>query len=300
MKINGVFEGGGIRAIGFIGAINCFEDYNISWNRLAGTSAGAIIAALLSSGFTGKEINKLVINTNFLKFMDKDYIQKLPLIGKPLGLIKEKSIYSGDYMEEYLYKVLGSKGVYTFKDLKEHGRYKALFVACDITSSKPIILPDDLPYYNINPDEFTVAKALRMSSSIPLYFKPVMLCKDGIPHYIVDGSVAYNYPIDIFDNENESFKTIGFKFELKETDSLTSSGRSDPLAFLYDLASSVPNENKKIHLIDMYKEKTVLIPTMGVKSTDFEIKEDKAISLYKAGYKNAKTYLRKFLLAKAV
>ncbi|MDV3426464.1 MAG: patatin-like phospholipase family protein [Bacillota bacterium] len=300
MKINGVFEGGGIRAIGIIGAINCFEDYNISWNRLAGTSAGAIIAALLSSGFSGKEINKLIINTNFLKFMDKDYIQKLPLIGKPLGLIKEKSIYSGDYMEEYLYKVLGSKGVYTFKDLKGNGKCKALFVACDITSSKPIILPDDLPDYDIDPDEFTVAKALRMSSSIPLYFKPVVLCKDSIPHYIVDGGIAYNYPIDIFDNENESFKTIGFKFELNETDSFTSSGRSDPIAFLYDLASSVPNENKRIHLIDVYKEKTVLIPTMGVKSTDFEIKEDMAISLYKAGYKNAKTYLRKFPEEKAV
>lgn len=300
MKINGVFEGGGIRALGFIGAVNCFEDYNITWNYLAGTSAGAIIAALLSSGFTGKEINKLIINTNFLKFMDKDYIQKLPLIGKPLGLIKEKSLYSGDYMEEYLYKVLGSKGVYTFKDLKEHGKYRVKFVACDITSSKPIILPDDLPYYDIDPDEFSVAKALRMSSSIPLYFKPMVLYKDGIPHYIVDGSVAYNYPIDIFDNDNDNFKTIGFKFELNEMESLTSSGRSDPLAFLYDLASSVPNENKRIHLIDKYKEKTVLIPTMGVQSTDFEIKEDKAISLYKAGYKNAKTYLIKFLEEKAV
>ena len=203
-------------------------------------------------------------------------------------------------MEEYLYRVLGSKGVYTFKDLKEHGRYRALFVACDITSSKTIILPDDLPYYNIDPDEFTVAKALRMSSSIPLYFKPVVLYKDGIPHYIVDGSVAYNYPIDIFDNENESFKTIGFKFELNEMDSLTSSGRTDSIAFLYDLASAVPNENKRIHLIDVYKEKTILIPTMGVQCTDFEIKQDKAISLYKAGYKNAKTYLMKFMEEKVV
>ncbi|MFA9397351.1 MAG: patatin-like phospholipase family protein [Clostridiaceae bacterium] len=294
MKINGVFEGGGIRAIGIIGAINCFDDNNITWNKLAGTSSGAIMAALLASGFTGKEINKLIINTNFLKFMDRNSIQKIPLVGRQLGILRDKSIYSGDYMEEYFYNVFAAKNIYTFADLKENGEYKVKFVASDITRKKELILPDDLPYYGINPDEFSVAKALRMSCSIPFYFKPVILNREGIEHFIVDGSVIINYPIEIFDNDDDDdVKTVGFKYEEEELNSYTAAGKKDPLSFLYDIAASVPSENKRIHLLPQNIKRTILIPTKGVSSTDFELSRENGMSLYKAGYRSANKYIDK-------
>lgn len=296
MKINGIFEGGGIRAIGIVGAINSFEDNGFKWNKLAGTSSGSIMAALLSSGFSGREINKLIVRTNFLKFMDKDPIQKFPFLGRQLGILKENSIYSGDYMESYFYEVLSSKGVYTFKDLMENGEYRVKFIACDITSKKVIVLPDDLPSFGIDPNEFNVAKALRMSCSIPFYFKPLTLCKDGIDHYIVDGSVVMNYPMEILDKEDDGFKTIGFKYEEEEISSFTGSGKSDPLSFLYDIAASVPNENKKIHLKDKNINRTILIPTTGVSVTDFELDKDRGISLYKAGYSRALKYMEHHII----
>ncbi|WP_461206853.1 patatin-like phospholipase family protein [Clostridium sp. DL1XJH146] len=291
MKINAVFEGGGIRAIGIIGAVNCFEDSGFTWAKLAGTSSGAIMATLLASGFTGKEINKLLINTNFLKFMDRNPVQRIPFVGKPLGIIREKGIFSGDYMEEYFYDIFAAKGVYTFSNLKENGVYKVKIVASDITRKKQLVLPDDLPYYGIDPDKFSVAKAVRMSCSIPFYFKPVVINRNEINHFVVDGSVVRNYPIDIFDGYEEDVKTIGFKYEQEEISSNTGAGRTDPLSFLYDIAASVPNENNSIHLLPENKERTVLIPTNGVSVTDFELNKEKGLLLYKLGYKKANEYI---------
>ncbi len=295
MKINAVFEGGGIRAIGIIGAINCFEDSGFKWGRLAGTSSGAIMAALLASGFTGKEINKLLINTNFLKFMDRNPIQSIPFVGKHIGILKEKGIFSGDYMEEYFYNIFAAKGIYTFSDLKENGVYKVKIIASDITRKKQLVLPDDLPYYGIKPDKFSVAKAVRMSCSIPFYFKPVVLERNGINHFIVDGAVVRNYPIDIFDSCEEDVKTIGFKYEQDEISSNTGAGKTDPLSFLYDIAASVPNENNSIHLLPENKQRTILIPTNGVNTTDFELSREKGLSLYKTGYKSASEYIENYL-----
>ena len=51
LKADAVFEGGGVRGIAFLGAIQAMEEENVRWQRLAGTSAGAVIAALLASGF---------------------------------------------------------------------------------------------------------------------------------------------------------------------------------------------------------------------------------------------------------
>lgn len=48
MKIDGVFEGGGVRGIAHVGAICALNERGYSFERVAGTSAGAIIAALLA------------------------------------------------------------------------------------------------------------------------------------------------------------------------------------------------------------------------------------------------------------
>lgn len=46
MRADAVFEGGGARGIAFVGAIQAMEEENVEWERLAGTSAGAVIGLL--------------------------------------------------------------------------------------------------------------------------------------------------------------------------------------------------------------------------------------------------------------
>jgi NTE family protein len=56
MKYDLVFEGGGAKGMVFVGAMQEFEKNGHTSNRLLGTSAGAITAALLAAGYTAQEM----------------------------------------------------------------------------------------------------------------------------------------------------------------------------------------------------------------------------------------------------
>ena len=60
-----------------------------------------------------------------------------------------------------------------------------------------VVLPEDLPDYGIDPDRFEIARAVRMSISIPYFFEPVIVKK----HVFVDGGILSNFPMWIFDRE---------------------------------------------------------------------------------------------------
>ncbi|NAP00506.1 hypothetical protein FRY77_31490, partial [Halomonas sp. MG34] len=44
MKIDGVFSGGGVKAYAFLGVLEVLKSKELKLERVAGTSAGAIIA----------------------------------------------------------------------------------------------------------------------------------------------------------------------------------------------------------------------------------------------------------------
>ena len=291
MECDAVFEGGGVRGIGLVGALTCLEKEGFTWRRVAGTSAGAIIAALLVSGYKAKDMQNILSHMNFLKFLDKHPSRRIPLIGTALGVLKENGIYSGDYFENWIYELLKNKGIIRFKDLCTDGDVKLRVVASDITRKKPLILPDDLSDYNIDPMEFEIAKALRMSMSIPFYFKPVKLEYKGGTSYIVDGGVSWNYPITIFDKNNISnTPVIGFKFKNPKS-SYTSEGRTDPIAFLFDIAHTMAARNIEGDLDEEDIKRTIFIPSMNVQVTEFNISRQKSVEIFRAGYKAAKEFI---------
>ena len=50
LKCDAVFEGGGVKGIGLVGAVAVTEAQGYEFVNAAGTSAGAIIAALVAAG----------------------------------------------------------------------------------------------------------------------------------------------------------------------------------------------------------------------------------------------------------
>ena len=56
MKYDLVFEGGGAKGMVFVGACEEFFRRGHAFNRLLGTSAGAITATLLAAGYTPEEM----------------------------------------------------------------------------------------------------------------------------------------------------------------------------------------------------------------------------------------------------
>ena len=303
MKADAVFEGGGMRGIGIVGALTYLEANGYEWQRVAGTSAGAVIAALVAAGYTSQEMKKILSEMDFRDFLDKSGLQRLPLLGKALGFFIDKGIYSGEYVEHWINKLLKAKGVRKFKDLTINGECRLKIIASDITRRRILILPDHLPEYGINPMKFSIAKAVRMSISIPFYFKPVQFAHgDGIS-YIVDGAVCCNFPINIFDvKETPRWPTIGFKFDSPEI-SNTKQGKTDPISFLFDIANTLSAEKNREWLKDENLVRTILIPTIEVEPTDFNLSKNRSIKLFKSGYRSAakfhknwdyEEYLRKY------
>ena len=99
MKVDAVFEGGGVKGIGLIGAVCCFEDCGYELHRFAGTSAGSIIASLLAVGYTGKELKDIMLNYDYRNFLDKNKLKALSFLVKSTSLFKNKGIYSGNPIE---------------------------------------------------------------------------------------------------------------------------------------------------------------------------------------------------------
>lgn len=88
--------------------------------------------------------------------------------------------------------------------------------AVDCNRAKVIVLPDDISYYGIKPDEFEVAKAIRMSTCVPFAFKPVEIKrKDGDKtktHYIIDGGILDKFPSWLIE-DSKKYPTIGFTLD---------------------------------------------------------------------------------------
>ena len=59
MKIGICFSGGGIKGAAHIGALKAFEEENIEFDYIAGTSSGSIVAALYAVGYKSGEIYEI-------------------------------------------------------------------------------------------------------------------------------------------------------------------------------------------------------------------------------------------------
>ncbi|AKN32106.1 phospholipase [Clostridium carboxidivorans P7] len=294
MKAYAVFQGGGVKAIGFVGAITKFEQMGYKWEKLAGTSAGAIIASLLAVGYTSKELKNIMSTLDYTSFLDKNRLQSLPIIGKVLGVVAQKGLYQGKYIETWIDELLKAKGKTKFKDVSKNGVSNLKIIASDITKKSILILPDDLIKYGIDPMEFEIAKAVRMSTSIPFYFKPEKLRYRDKYSFIVDGGILSNFPVWIFDVTGvPKLPTFGFKFQ-KVSKSCSEKERNDFLCFVMDLVESVIDNYDETYLTDKDRVRTISIPTADVKTTDFDIKRDKSLRLFDLGYESAERFLNEW------
>src|SRR5919202_4371452 len=72
-----VLEGGGVKGIGLTGAFAVLEERGYEPQNIAGTSAGAITAALLAAGYSSAEIKDIVFDLDFRQFEDKGWEDRI-------------------------------------------------------------------------------------------------------------------------------------------------------------------------------------------------------------------------------
>ena len=293
MKADAIFEGGGVRGLSFVGAICCLEERGYVFQKVAGTSSGAVMAALLAAGYTGRELSQLV-DVDFTQFLDRDGIQSIPFLGVPLGLLIEKGMYRGDGIEAWIQGLLRKKGKTKFGDVMQEGGSRLKIIASDITKKEIMILPDDLPKYGFDPMDFEIAKAVRMSTSIPLFFNPVQIKYEKCESYVVDGGILSNFPVWIFDVDGAPrWPTFGFRLA-DSSESNCSAGRTDLLSYVFDIIEAMVNEDQSRFLRDKDGVRTVSIPTFGIKPTDFDLSPQEGFRLYRSGYESCRDFLEKW------
>jgi NTE family protein len=308
-----VFEGGGVKGIGLAGALATLEERGYRPQNVAGTSAGAISAALLAAGYTAAELKEIIISLDYRAFQDRAWEDKVPLIDRSLSLLLDLGLFEGDFFLEWIRERLEAKGVRTFADLVHPEfaddpkfRSKLQVIASDVTTHELLVLPRDARKLGIDPDSLDVALAVRMSMSIPVFFEPVRFenPETGRTHVIVDGGMLSNYPVWLFDCEDGSapeWPTFGMLLvEPKPEVSIGArlpkarmegSGPHAVIDYVKALAQTMMEAHDRLYVQQANYARTIPIPTLGVGTTEFDLSPERALALFDSGRWAAEKFL---------
>lgn len=190
-----VLSGGGARGISQIGVLKAMEEMNIKPNYIIGTSIGAIIGGMYSSGYSTSQIdsifrlekfsslfnlsNEVERNELFLYQKQLEQRNSVKLNFDNFEFEVPKSISIGVKFDLILKEIFWNaplKPNNDFDDLK----YKFRAVTTDLITGKSVVLKNG-----------NIIDAVKASASIPLRFPPVEL--DSM--FLVDGGIKNNVPI---------------------------------------------------------------------------------------------------------
>lgn len=288
MLIDGVFSGGGMKGIALVGAYQVLEERGYRFKRVAGTSAGAILASFIAAGFTGKEIEELMGNQNFQALLDpRKTVLPFPFM-KWLNLYWGLGLYQGKALENWFLEKLAKKGVYTFADIPP-GTLK--LVASDLTNGKMLVLPDDLPKYGLSGDTFLVSRALRMSCGIPFFFEPVRLKVGSGDTIVVDGGVLSNFPMWIFDNGQRERSVLGLKLS-GSSEEMEPRKIKNGLNLFEALFSTMKNAHDERYISRKIEKNVIFIPVDEYSATQFDLNNEMKAKLLEKGRSRATQFLK--------
>ena len=265
--MNVVFEGGGIKGLSYIGALRCLEERGLRINSVAGTSVGALIAALVAVGYKSNELEQIIETIDFDAIWPCSTKKGLK---KTIDFVKKRYVYDIKPLEDTLTKVLKEKGKTTFGDLKMGNSYRLRIIVTNLKNKDILVVPDDLLLYGINPDTFEISKAVCMSSSIPLVYPPYKVNN----YSFVDGGLGDNFPIWLYDKN-----VIGFRVNKDSK--------------ILNLLQKHVFKNTYNH----QHENLVYINTTDFKATDFTKGINARKMLYNRGYYHTKIFLDNYFLS---
>lgn len=173
------FSGGGAKAAAHCGALQALKEFGIRPDAVSGTSAGSLVAAFWSAGFSPVEMIEMFRSMSFFK--------DIVTVSKPRG---------GLFDSKPLLDIIQSRMPYS--DI-EQLPIPTYIVAADMDHGKPKVF-----------SKGKIAPRLVASCSIPIVFKPTVI---GGVHY-VDGGVFQNLPVPAIRSQCE--KVIAFSVRKME------------------------------------------------------------------------------------
>jgi NTE family protein len=306
-RVDLVFEGGGVKGIGLVGAVSELIAQGFRPMNLAGTSAGAIAAALIAAGYPPAELKELILDLDYRQFEDRSWEDRLPVVEKTASLLLDQGIYEGDAFLRWITDRLAEKNVAVFGDLvleefasDERFRHRLSVIASDVTGRRLLILPRDARTLGIDPERLSVGFAVRMSMSIPIFFEPVRLMnpETGVEHVIVDGGMLSNYPVWLFDSSGEpDWPTFGLLLVEPKPSTPLGERLSRPegahalIDYVKSLAQTMMEAHDRLYVEKSNFARTIAIPTLGVRTTEFDLSRERALALFESGRSAAQRFL---------
>lgn len=318
---NLVFEGGGVKGIAYLGALQVLENKKIlnSVQRIGGTSAGTINAVLLALGYTLDEIGDILRTLDFENFMDSSW----GVIRDTNRLITKFGWYKGDFFRKWMGQLIEKKTGNphsTFNDIAQQDFPALYLIGTNLsTGFSEVFSVEHTP-------RMPVADAARISMSIPLFFAAVRNFRGDV---FVDGGVFNNFPVKLFDREkyinaknrtphartteyydkvnaerpaNSSQyvynkETLGFRLDTREEIAMFRDSAEPPNHKINDffdygkaLIHAVLNVQSNQHLHSDDWHRTVYIDTLDVETTDFDISNEEKQALLKQGIIGTEKY----------
>lgn len=191
-KIGICFSGGGVKGAAHIGVLKAFEEENIGFNYISGTSSGSIVATLYACGYNSSEIYNL-----FKKYCKEiKYVDTKNILKAISGLIFYRKIIidgltSGNKIKEIIQKACQEKEIHNINQIK-----KTLIIpAVDLyngeiymfSSEKNRAIYSNSIKYIYSADIGTVVQA---SCSYPGIFSPCRYKETKL----IDGGIRENVP----------------------------------------------------------------------------------------------------------
>ena len=189
-KIGLSHSGGGAKGFAHIGVLKVLDSLGVKVDYISGTSMGAIVGGLYASGYTGKEIEKVVMETDFYTiianeknrkettFFDKSvdkYILNIPVKDGKFNVLP-KAISTGQ-KNIYLLKEL-FKNVSAINDFSKLP-IPFMCIATNLESGKIEIF-----------EQGDLVSSIMASSAFPSLMDPVKI-NDSL---YIDGAMTINYP----------------------------------------------------------------------------------------------------------
>ena len=172
MKYDCVMEGGGVKGTALAGAMEAIESKGFTPSHLAGSSAGAITAAVRAAGYTPDEMKSILSEVDYKDFQDGSKWK----IKRMIDFWNHVGVHKGDEFYRWIKELLDAKGLKTFGDLRVENetdprwKWRLKVLASDVFKKRILIFPSDGILYDVDPDKLEVAWAVRRAStaSIPL------------------------------------------------------------------------------------------------------------------------------------
>lgn len=270
MKVNIVFEGGGVRGLAYIGVLKFLEERGICINQIGGTSVGAIIASLAAVGYSSSELLAIVEDFDFSILKHYEEGEK-----GLLNALRWTGIFSLANFEGYIHSLLERKHKTIFLDVKSGDKYLLKMVVAEWITKRKVVIPDELGGYGIDPDSFPIAKAAAMSSSIPLFYRHYRI--KG--YRFVDGGLVSNFPIDLFSESR--YPTWGF---------CVTKNSLDKAKLMLAFRKKIFKMNNNFDMENYDRHHIINIDTFRIRAVDYQKGMKNKEKLIYSGYESTKNF----------